>query len=381
MNTLGPLHEIALFEFYAKNIWPIHRLFAKNYLSPRCTQCCVSSKFSPRNKEGVCELCTSQETTSIYKISDEHQKQLEHDLNEVIKSYEEKGEHDYDAIVMISGGKDSTLLLHRLRTDYPKLRILTLTIDNTFMSPVALNNIQQVVKKLQVPNITYRPDPEIFNQAFSYAFTHLGDKGCAQTVDTVDGDIFISIGKNMAAKLKIPLLFIGLSFEQVDRYLHWNSFENQDYQKIPQTRVGDFATSDLVEEKFSSIWWNPSKVEEHHIPRVICPFYVWRMSEIEIKEKTAALGILTKKEVSPLLTNNALIPLCGLVDIAHLGYSSWEPEFSRMIREGKTDKELWQSIFELLEYSAKTGRFISSSVDEVLSRLTLTREALGVKRR
>lgn len=232
---------------------------------------------------------------------------------------------------------------------------------------------------MNVPHYIVRPDPVMFNQAFSYAFTHIGKDGCAHAVDRVDGELFTDIAKHIVAKLKIPLLVIGFSFEQVVTYLKWDSFENVAYERKKREKVGEYDARLLVEEKYQSVWWDSALYNSEDIPHIVCPFYVWRMNEIEIKKEVSALGIVNEQDVSPLLTNNSLIPLCGLVDINLLGYSSWEPEFSRMVREGKTNKGLWQNIFELLEYSAKTGKFISKSVDVVIERLGLSREILGIK--
>lgn len=375
-TTQKIIRESQLFEFYASHIWPIHRLFAKKMITPRCKKCVISSKASTLDKDGVCSLCKEKTADQVYKISKETQEQLENELASVFHEYTGKGE-SYDALVMISGGKDSALLLHELTTKFPLLRLLTVTIDNSFMSPVALNNVTNILERFSLPHITYRPDPRIFEKAFSYAFTHPNGLGCAQTVDTIDGELFLDAGRDIAGRYKIPLLITGFSFEQVDRYLHWSSFRNQEYDAQKRTTAGIYTIDELTDPQLENIWWDPAKYS-NVVPQLICPFYVWRWNEIEIEEKLDELKLIDKKHSSPLVTNNALIPLCGLVDIARLGYSSWEPEFSRMVREGKTDAGVWRNIFELIEYSYKTGRFISDSVDGVLQRLKLTRKDVNL---
>ncbi|QQR64566.1 hypothetical protein IPH92_03305 [Candidatus Kaiserbacteria bacterium] len=377
-TTSATMRESALFEFYASHVWPIHRLFAKKYLTPRCTKCALSARAITLNDAGVCSLCTTN-TDDTYVIKPERQAELEEELHTIFSRYAGAGTGEYDALIMISGGKDSTLLIHKLRTEYPSLRVLTITIDNSFMSAIALRNVDKIVEAFNTPHIRLRPNPDIYRTAFKYAFTHLGTFGCAQTVDTVDGELFLDFGKHIAATFKIPLLVTGFSFEQVTRYLHWNSFHNTTYDTTKRMQVGIYTPEELLPPSHVATWWDPSRYASEHIPQIICPFYVWRMNEVVVEKEVAALGLLDTKETSPLVTNNQLIPLCGLVDIAHLGYSSWEPEFSRMVREGKTDKKKWQNIFELMEYSAKTGKFISSSVDVVLEKLGLTRADVGIR--
>lgn len=374
------VREVRLFEFYAAWLWPIHRLLAQKYLTPRCRRCVISAHASPLNAEGICALCTSTTPDTTYAISPTRQGELELELDGLLESYCGVGQ-DYDALVMISGGKDSALLIYELKNRYPKLRLLTLTIDNSFMSPVALLNTKRLINNFAVPHLLYRPNPRFYQKAFAYAFTNLRGLGCAETVDTIDGEAFVDAGRNIAAKFKIPLLIPGFSFEQVDRYLHWNTFHNEAVDKTSRTKVGVYTTEELSIPEDQSLWWHPELYPTESIPRLICPFYVWRLNEVEIKNKVAQLGLIDRKETSPLVTNSALIPLCGLVDSARLGYSSWEPEFCRMVREGKTEAGLWRNIFELIEYSYKTGHFISKSVDEVLQQLGLTRASVGINKK
>jgi len=71
--------------------------------------------------------------------------------------------------------------------------------------------------------------------------------------------------------------------------------------------------------------------------------------------------------------------LLGVVDVHRLGYSSFEPEFCRMIRDGKADRVAWQRTFELLEHSARTGLFVRGIVEALLARLDLTAADVGIK--
>ena len=62
-----------------------------------------------------------------------------------------------------------------------------------------------------------------------------------------------------------------------------------------------------------------------------------------------------------------------------LGYSSFELEFCRMVREGKADRVEWQHVFELLEHSARTGLFVKAYVVAALAELGLSLEDVGVR--
>ena len=369
------IKEAKLFEFYARRIWPIHRIFAKRYLSQRCNRCSLSAKASPLNASGLCTYCTSGQ---VELVSKERQKEMEIQFELLLSK--SIGKRQYDILVLFSGGKDSSFLIHKLKSDYPQLRLLALTIDNSFMSPVALENISFFIKKLNVDHVIYKPKSRLYENAFRYALLHLDGEGTSERVDFLDGELLLDAARHIAAQRSIPTIICGYSYEQVSRFLGpgvWHT--DRSFEILKRITAGAYNISDLSTEKDQSYWWDGTSYKEEHIANVVFPLVVWNLSEEYIKNQVVQLQLVDKKRSSPLVTNNQLIPLLGLVDMATLGYSSWETEFTKMIRKGKADRLFWRNVFELLEYSAKTGHFISKSVDEVLDRLRLTREDVGIK--
>ena len=91
------------------------------------------------------------------------------------------------------------------------------------------------------------------------------------------------------------------------------------------------------------------------------------------------MGLLTKKRSRPLVTNNALIPVIAMAECARFGYCSWEVEFGRMVREGKSERQYWLNIFEMNEYATKTGNFVNKTVIETLAKLALTKKDIGIE--
>jgi PP-loop superfamily ATP-utilizing enzyme len=59
----------------------------------------------------------------------------------------------YDCIVGLSGGKDSTYVIHQLKHNY-NMRVLTYTFDNGFSTEYAKGSITNAVKKLDVDHIS-----------------------------------------------------------------------------------------------------------------------------------------------------------------------------------------------------------------------------------
>src|SRR5207248_297254 len=105
----------------------------------------------------------------------------------------------------------------------------------------------------------------------------------------------------------------------------------------------------------------------------IHPFYAWRFEEQDIRNRVLKWGLIKPGNDSPLLTNNVLIPMMIVADFFRLGYPSFEPEFACMVREGKAERLFWRNVFEMLEYSAKTGWMLETEIDRLAGSLGLTR--------
>ncbi|MBN1575990.1 MAG: hypothetical protein JW913_05520 [Chitinispirillaceae bacterium] len=67
-----------------------------------------------------------------------------------------KGKYEYDALVGVSGGKDSTFVLHQLVNVYG-LKVLAVTYDNGFLTEFAYRNIENLVKKIKVDHYFHTP--------------------------------------------------------------------------------------------------------------------------------------------------------------------------------------------------------------------------------
>jgi hypothetical protein len=74
------------------------------------------------------------------------------DFRMMISKAQRRPQTKYDGIVLFTGGKDSTYTLCKLVNEY-KLRILALTWDNGFMNKHIKQNIEGVVKKLNVDHV------------------------------------------------------------------------------------------------------------------------------------------------------------------------------------------------------------------------------------
>ncbi|HOX06585.1 MAG TPA: hypothetical protein PK280_09300 [Planctomycetota bacterium] len=371
------------FEFYARHLWRFHRLLARGHLRRRCERCSVSEAFSPLGPDGICGECHAPANAAVRpgQEPDGRPEALRAELDRLLREHQGKGPGLHDALVMLSGGKDSALLLLELRRRYPGLRLLALTIDNSFMSPIALENCRQVAEKVDVDLVTLKPARSLFEKSFRFACTGIeAGKGAFETVDRIDADLGFSLAKIYAATHRIPLLMSGLSWAQVERLFGVQTFEvpaGQAMAKVTATLGTDLAAIYAPEEL--DYWWDPGRFPRESWPRFIHPFYAWRIPEQEIRDTVVREGLIAPGNDSPLLTNNVLIPMMVLRDYLLLGYASFEPEFASQVRAGKADRIFWRNVFEMLEHSAKTGWLLGKEVDKLAKGIGLTRQAIGMK--
>jgi len=247
------------------------------------------------------------------------------------------------------------------------------------MSPVALDNCRRIVERVGVDWIALRPARSLFAKSFRYACTHAGPgQGAFETVDRIDADLGFSLAKIFAATHRIPLLVSGLSWVQAELLFGARSFEvppDRALAKVTATLgrpLGEIYAPDEM-----CYWWDPGRFPREAHPRFIHPFHAWRLGEQEIRDRVIELGLIAPGNDSPLLTNNVLITMMIVADYRRLGYASFEPEFARLVREGKADRVFWRNVFEMLEHSARTGWMLGREVDRLAAGLGLTPEDIG----
>jgi len=146
------------------------------------------------DQNGVCNKCSDK--TEFIPIGEEI----------LIKELEKaKGKkRTYDALVPLSGGKDSTYILYLAKKVY-NLNVLTYTFDNGFFSELALENIEASVKKMNVDHIFYRPNWNKLKELYRSSLMNSGE------ICSVCG---IGIEKSMlkiSADWNTPLILLGHS--------------------------------------------------------------------------------------------------------------------------------------------------------------------------
>ena len=112
------------------------------------------------DEEGVCSYCHEIDVLErLYPNDDRGKKKLDDIISQMKKDGRNK---KYDAIIGVSGGCDSSYLLHYLTKEY-NLRLLAVHFDNTYNSTIATENINIMLEKLNIDLFTIVVDNEEFD--------------------------------------------------------------------------------------------------------------------------------------------------------------------------------------------------------------------------
>ena len=169
-----------------------------------CTRCCI-----PETQEGVkfdemgiCQACQSSEQ-KIHINWVEREK----GLRTILDNVKAKAGDNYDCIVPISGGKDSTFQLHILTRVYG-MRPLAVTFSHNWWSESGWYNLQNALEKFNVDHIMFTPSRALINRLVKRSVEAIGD---------TNWHYHSGVGAfplQVAVKYKIPLLIWGESIAE-----------------------------------------------------------------------------------------------------------------------------------------------------------------------
>jgi len=316
----------------------------------RCKNCGLPKtypgvKFS---QEGICNYCYFFD---MYKEREEIIKaQLEKSFIKAINNIKKK-HNKYDCVVAYSGGKDSTFLLFYLKNKF-NLKILAHTLDNGFISPTAIKNIQKITKVLNIKSIITRPPAHLLRKIFKYALTQITPypkeilSMMSPICVTCQGMVF-GTTLMLAKKLKIPLMFIGYTPGQypvisLENYLKVGScvfFSSEVYKDDPLDIIK--ISRDPLDEKFGqeidAYYFKGQYIKKgEFVPKVLFPFHgLIDYDEKAIYKELAKLGWEKPKDTDPCSTNCLLNTLGNYAAVKQLHFHPYIGELSFLVREGK----------------------------------------------
>jgi amino acid adenylation domain-containing protein len=184
-----------------------------------CTRCGLASNVpgTSYDAQGVCNVCRGfdsyvDKAQAYFKATDE--------LRALVAEMKAARTGEYDCLVLMSGGKDSTYMLYQLCG--LGLKPLVFTLDNGFISEAAKANIRQVVQSLGV-ELVVGGTPHM-NEIFVDSLKRFANvcNGCFKTIYT--------LATNLAHAKGIRYIVTGLSRGQFfETRLTEELFQRQDF--------------------------------------------------------------------------------------------------------------------------------------------------------
>ena len=276
----------------------------------------------------------------------------------------------YDALVPISGGKDSTYILYLAKKVYD-LNILAFTFDNGFFSDIALKNIKSAIAKTSVDHIFYKPNWDVLKRMYRATLLKTGELCSACGIG-----LFVSYLK-ISADWDTPLILLGRSPVEEDSYTpeeiyDINRFKAiiKDAKNVPTEEMNRFLFYPNLNPLLKIIYTKFGKFGE-----VIAPlYYLSRKNESEI-------GEILRKEMGWEGLGSAgyakhfdctAEPFSNFLREHRYGYSRRVCHYSNLIRMGeiRTDEAL-----EML--GRERPHEEPETLDTILEKLELSRDDLG----
>jgi N-acetyl sugar amidotransferase len=188
---------------------------------------------------GLCQACQSSEQKM-------HIDWVEREaaLRAILENAKQKAGNNYDCIVPISGGKDSTLELLVLVNVY-KMKPLAVTFSHNWYSETGWYNLQNALEKFNVDHIMFTPNRELVNKLARRSLHAIGDS-CWHCHSGVG-----AFPLQIAVRFNIPLLVWGESVaDSSGRASYYNPVTkfDRDYftkvsaKKTPKEMVGGDVT-------------------------------------------------------------------------------------------------------------------------------------------
>jgi N-acetyl sugar amidotransferase len=198
---------------------------------------------------GVCDHCLGfeQSVRPNWDTGERGANELKQMVSRIVESG--KG-RDFDCILGLSGGLDSSFMLHLLVTEYG-LRPLVFHVDGGWNTDIAVNNIQVLVEKLGLDLYT-----EVINWEDMRDFQLAFFKSGVPHIDIAQDHAFIATLYHFANKYNIKYIMNGGNFstECVRNPLEW-LYYGTDMVQINDIRR-KFCTRPLKHYPFSSIFFH-----------------------------------------------------------------------------------------------------------------------------
>ncbi|MEL6942120.1 MAG: AMP-binding protein [Bacteroidota bacterium] len=298
-----------------------------------CTSCGLPSNYPnvKFDEKGVCNFCHSFE--QFQQQAQQYFKNLD-DLRSIFHEAQKRKTGDYDCMMLLSGGKDSTYALGQLvEMGY---KVLAFTLDNGYISQQALDNVQRVADDLGVDCVV--GSTPAMNEIFVDSLHRHCNvcNGCFKTIYTLSTQIALEKG--------IPIIVTGLSrgqfFEtRLTEELFWN--DEVDIAGIDQIILNARKEYHRVDDAVKRLL-DTSAYKDDHVFEQVQYVDFYRYTDVSLQEMYAYLDkkLPWVRPTDTGRSTNCLINKLGIfVHTKEQGYSNYAFPYSWDVRMGHKQRD------------------------------------------
>jgi hypothetical protein len=326
------------------------------------------------DRTGTCAACRERRPTDA-AASASAKEARRADLEKALVDC--RGQGAYDALVCLSGGKDSLDLLYRVQVDYG-LNVLAFTVDAN-LPDVAWRSIRRTVDRLGVDHLIYRPSVAFYRKLFAYLLRNQEERGAVYTVSYVYAPLFEGDALRVATERGIPLVLAGYSPGQPEPERMEYEFSRRliceaDWTPPGLMNADHFSVADLAR------FWNPRHFPKGtRFPRFLAPFHAWDYDQATTMRRVVELGLVERaSHASPIRSNYPVNWLLMYSDLRNFGYNPYAPEFSALIRSGKASRLYWKFMAPFVDFMIRRKVLLGANTTWQLRWLGLTADELKI---
>ena len=216
-----------------------------------CTNCVMDTTDSNIifDEYGICDHCNTfkSEIEPFWQTNEKGKLQLEEIVSKIKR--ESKGK-DFDCLMGMSGGIDSSFLLYKMVTEFG-LRPLVFHVDAGWNSQIAVNNIERLVDGLGLDLYT-----EVINWEEMKDLQLSFIKSGVSHIDVPQDHAFFATMYKFASKYKIKTILTGgnYSTECVRNPLEWMYYQSDSIQLRDIHKI--YGTGELKDYPVTNILWH-----------------------------------------------------------------------------------------------------------------------------
>ncbi|MFH2094507.1 MAG: hypothetical protein ABIJ16_02310 [Bacteroidota bacterium] len=307
-----------------------------------CTRCILNDSYPgiSFNEEGVCSICSSRKLFVPFG---------EEKLRAIFEATKLKG-RKFDALVPLSGGKDSTYILF-LAVKKFGLRVMTMTYDNGLLSDMARDNINKAVGIAGVEHVFYKADISLQQKVYEVMLKYSGDFCGACDIATNASVLKAS------SDYRTPLILYGTSPLEDDSFLPDSIQDVRRFKHIMKLS-GLFSNKEirdyLILPRMNHVY-QYTRTKTGKFGKVVCPlYYLPNPSDQE-------MGDIIKKEMGWTEPESIAYtkhfdciaePLTNHIRQKIYGYERHLCQYSNMIRRKEISREKALGYYEADNISA-----------------------------